>query len=130
MPIGWLRVIRESLGLSVRMLDTRVGRRGSVAQAERREVEKTISIGTLDTLARGMDCKLVYALIPIGSSESLESIVEARAQRLAEKILNEVTHTMRLEAQEVDWKATSNERNKLIRLLIEKLDGRLWEDEE
>lgn len=78
-------------------------------------------------MARAMDCRLVYAIVPLGDKASLESIVANRAEKLAEQILSEVTHTMKLEAQEVDGKISRLEKQKLILSLIEKLDSRLWE---
>ena len=128
LPMGWLKSVREALGLSVKMLESRLGHgSGTVIRAEQREREKTITLGTLDSIARAMDCKLVYAFVPLESAETLEAIIEKRAKRLANEVLKEVSHTMKLEAQEVDAKFAVKQQQQLAQTFIENLDVRLWE---
>lgn len=128
-PTGWLKGIRESLGLSAKKLEARLKLpSGSVIRTEQREIDKTVTLATLESFANAMECKLVYALIPRGH-QSLEEIVEKRAKKLAKAILADISHSMKIEAQEVDQKISEQEQTKLAMDLVEKLDRRLWEDD-
>lgn len=130
MPFGWIRAVRDSLGISSRLLESRLGlQSGSISRAEQRERDKGITLDKLDQIARKMDCKLVYALIPLGEQKSLEAILETRARKLADEILRDVTNTMKLEAQGVDSKTSAAERERLVQSFVEKLDAKLWEED-
>lgn len=97
---GWIREIRESLGMSARQLGARIGvTQSTLAVFERREVEGTITLHSLERIAAALDCRFVYALVP---HESLEQMVQHRAHQLAEGIVDGVAHTMRLENQSED----------------------------
>lgn len=65
-------------------------------KSERSEAEDRITLAQLRKLAEGLDCELVYALVP---KRPLHDMVEARADFLARKEVMGVTHTMSLENQ-------------------------------
>jgi predicted DNA-binding mobile mystery protein A len=94
---GWLRAIRESLGRSVRAQAALVGLSASTLQkSEVSEAEDRITLGQLRKLASGLDCELVYALVP---RQPLQTMVEERADALAREEVMSVAHTMALEDQ-------------------------------
>lgn len=94
---GWIREIRDSLGMSARQLGARVGvSQSTLAVFERREVEGTITLQSLERVAEALDCRLVYAFVP---RESLDAMVRHRALQVASGIVDGVAHTMRLEDQ-------------------------------
>lgn len=127
-PSGWIRAIRVSLGLSIRQLAELVGvTHASINQIERREPLKRVTLSSLEVIAEAMDCKLVYAIIPKNSDSSLEKILEHRALNAAAKILSQVDHTMKLEAQGTNTKALKIEVKRLARELIETNDPLIWE---
>jgi len=70
---GWLRDIRQALGVQVPELSRKLGiHRSEIYREEEREVEKRISLWTLERIADALDCRLVYAVIPKrGSFEDL-----------------------------------------------------------
>jgi predicted DNA-binding mobile mystery protein A len=99
-PRGWVRAIRDALGMSGPQLGARMGvRPQSVETIEKSEAAGTIQLKTLRRAAEALDCTLVYALVP---NTSLEEMVDAHAREIATRELNRVAHTMRLEAQETD----------------------------
>jgi len=51
----------------------------TVAELERSEVRETITLASLRRLAKGLDCRVVYALVPNGA-DSLEALVRDRAE--------------------------------------------------
>jgi len=80
-PAGWVRAIRNAIGMTAAQLGNRLG----VSQQRALVIEKSELVGsvTLASLARAaeaLDCRLVYAIVP---RVSLEKLVEDRAARLA-----------------------------------------------
>lgn len=94
---GWLKEIREALGRTERQQAARLGISGSTLhKSEQSEADERISLGQLRKLADGLDCELVYALVP---RKPLTQIVRDRAQQLAKEEVYGVAHTMSLEDQ-------------------------------
>lgn len=94
---GWVRAIRDALGMTAVQLAGRMGiRPPSVADMEKSEVHGTIQLKTLRKAAESLDCVLVYALVP---RSTLEENVNARARELALDEMSRIGHTMDLEAQ-------------------------------
>jgi predicted DNA-binding mobile mystery protein A len=99
-PKGWIRAIRDALGMTGLQLASRLGiRPQTVETIEKSEAADTIQLKTLRRAAAALDCTLVYALIP---NTTLEATVDAAARKLAITELRRVAHTMRLEDQDVD----------------------------
>ena len=99
-PKGWIRAIRDALGMSSEQLARRVSLRSqSIDDWEKTEANGTIQLDTLRRAADALDCTLVYALIP---KTSLEETVQSRARRIAMRELRRVAHTMKLEDQATD----------------------------
>lgn len=127
-PSGWLKAIRGSLGLTIRQLAERVGvGHGSIAQLEKREAKKKVTLESLENAARAMDCKVVYAIVPIESGSTLDDIIKSKAQEAAGLILKDVAHTMRLEKQGTSEKQIQKEIERVAKELIESNDPRIWE---
>ena len=96
-PKGWIRAIRDALGMSGAQLGRRMGVKAqSVADIEKSEASGTIQLNTLRRVAEGLDCVAVYALIP---KSSLNDMVQSRAREIARQELDRIAHTMDLEAQ-------------------------------
>jgi predicted DNA-binding mobile mystery protein A len=94
---GWLKAIRESLGLTERQQASKLGITGSsLHKSELAEAEERISLGQLRKLADGLDCELVYALVP---RKPLTQVVEDQARSIALQEVSSVAHTMTLEDQ-------------------------------
>jgi predicted DNA-binding mobile mystery protein A len=96
-PKGWIKAIRECLGMSGKQLGQRLKiAPQNVALLEKSEAADTIQLKTLRKVAEALDCTLVYALVP---NTSLQGMVATRAREIALHDLSRVAHTMRLEAQ-------------------------------
>ena len=97
---GWIKAIRESLGISIHQLAGLLGiDKGNVSRLEQREVKKKITLESIHKVAEAMDCEFIYAIVPKNSIPSLDAIVSQRADELAQEILTQAEHTMRLEKQ-------------------------------
>jgi predicted DNA-binding mobile mystery protein A len=93
---GWLRAIRQALGLTLKAVADRLDQTPqSVKQAEESEAAGTISLKRLETAADAMGCRLVYAIVPRkGSLSTLAGATENDA-------IDSVQRTMALEGQAV-----------------------------
>lgn len=105
---GWLRSIREALGMSGRQLADRIGvSQPRVVQIEKDELSGALTLKTLRQAAEAMDCVFVYALIP---RTSLEQAMRDQAKIVAEQRFSRTSHTMLLEDQLV----SNNEQKKML----------------
>ena len=96
---GWVRAIRDALGMSSTELAARLGViQQSVPDLERSEVHGTIKLETLRRAAEALDCDLVYFLVP---RTTLDKAVKDQALRKAAQHLRPVAHHSRLEDQAV-----------------------------
>ena len=99
-PKGWVRAIRDALGMSSRELAERLGvTQQAVSQLEAAERDGAVTIDRLEGVAQALGCRLEYALVP---ERPLGQMVHERAQRKAREILEPVGHSMALEGQDVE----------------------------
>ena len=62
---GWIRTIRQALGISSGELARRLGTsRQLPLQLEKGEAEDRVTLKSLRAAANALDCDLVYALVP------------------------------------------------------------------
>lgn len=126
-PRGWIRAIREALGMTSKQLGKRLGvSQPRATKIEQAETDGSITLDTLRRAAQAMDCQLVYAFVP---RVPLQELVEERAANRARKILESTAHSMALENQRVDADTDRAHLEQFIRELTEKSGPRLWEEE-
>jgi predicted DNA-binding mobile mystery protein A len=98
---GWIRAIRQALGVSSGELARRLGSsRQLPLQLEKSEAEDRITLKSLRAVAHALDCELVYALVPQADS-LLHELVKDRARAEAKRRVLSVEHSMALENQAV-----------------------------
>lgn len=121
---GWLKEIREALGRTERQQAERLGISGSALhKAETSEVEERISLAQLRKMADGLDCELVYALIP---RKPLTEVVQERALQLASEEVHGVTHSMSLEDQRPTDERIQKQVNRRAEELLRGKWSKLW----
>jgi len=126
-PRGWVKAIREAVGMTTSQLAKRLGVVQSRAVAiEQAEARGSITLNTLEKAANALDCRLVYALVP---KKPLEAIVTERAEKLARQRLARAAHTMALEAQSVTKPDEDEQFKQLVQRLLEKAGSELWEED-
>ena len=119
-PRGWVRGVREALGMSAAALAARLGiTAGAVTRLEQSEAADRIRLDTLRRAADALGCDLVYLLVP---RRPLNAIVRDRARELAHRQVNAVEQTMRLEDQATG--RTKEMEDQLASELLER--GGLW----
>lgn len=126
-PTGWIRAIRESLGITTRQMGKLLGISGvGITKMEQREQSRSITLRDLERAAQILGCRLSYALIPV---DTLESTLQKQAQKTAARLSRKADHAMKLEEQQVEKTELKIQTETLAKLLAESLDSRLWEKE-
>ncbi len=121
---GWIKAIREALGMSPAQLAVRMGvSRPRIARLEKDEMNDAVTLRSLRHAAEAMNCTLVYALVP---NAPLDEMLRDRAGEVADHQLARTNHTMTLENQAVSAKRQKAAREHLIEDLL-RGDRRLWE---
>lgn len=120
-PQGWLKTIREFLGMTTVQLAKKI----NVAQPRVVALEKNernTKISTMERIADVLNCDFVYAFIP---RENIDDIIYNQARKKALKILNKVNTNMGLENQ-----LSYNEDilEDLIKELLNKNIARIWDE--
>ncbi|CAN5532376.1 mobile mystery protein A [soil metagenome] len=98
---GWIRAIRQSLGMSLETLANRIGvkSKSSVYQLEQAEVDGSLTIKRLLNVADALDCDLRIVVVP---RVPLSQMVTNQARKKAIEQLTRAGHSMAMEDQEVD----------------------------
>jgi len=126
-PKGWIKALRESLGMTARQLAARMGVAPSrIPAIEKAEVTGATTLRTLRQAAAAMNCAFVYAFVPI---EPLEEMLRDRAMQKARKDVSRVDHTMRLENQALLKSDLDAERQRTIDLILSGSLRGLWDEE-
>jgi predicted DNA-binding mobile mystery protein A len=125
-PKGWVRAIRDALGMSARQLAKRMGvKQQRVVRIEQDEKQGRVTVNTLRNVAEAMDCGFVYGFVP---KETLAQAVRDQARRVAAKRMNRSNQMMRLEAQELGDEEKENVLNELIDEIVDTMPRNLWDE--
>lgn len=122
-PRGWIKAIRNALGMTTEQLARRLGTtQSAVVILEQSEAAYKIRLNSLLKAAEALDCRLVYALVP---NRPLESMVRERARQIAADHFHAVQHTMTLEDQAVE---DPSAHDREIESMLPQIDPRsLWD---
>jgi predicted DNA-binding mobile mystery protein A len=123
---GWIKAVREALGMTTAQLARRLGvKQPRIVEMEKAEAHGNITLQSLERAAEALGCRLVYVLVPI---KPLTQTLEERASRLAEQQLAAVEQSMKLEAQGVsDKKQRKQAHQRRIEELLQR-PARLWDE--
>jgi predicted DNA-binding mobile mystery protein A len=125
-PEGWINTIRKALNISLRQLGNKLGVSAQAVKGlEISEKNRTITLQSLDDLAKAIDMKLVYALVPIDGS--LEELLNKKATYMAQQIVNRTSNTMKLEDQENSSERLEKAVMEKIAELIHDIPKSLWD---
>lgn len=125
---GWIQLIRTTLGMSARALGERCGLSQSrISLIEKGEADGSLTLNTLEKVAEGLDCELVYFLVP-KQSQTLQAIRERQAEKKA-KFLNQYTEIhMSLEQQPTSKNFQNATQDKIKSDLLEKWPRDFWDE--
>lgn len=121
---GWIRTIREALGMTMAQLGKRLAiSPQSLRSLEERERKGAISLTKLREAADALDCELRVAFVP---RTSLEETMHRQAARKSSEQRNRLLHTMRLESQEEGVGEVLDEK-RAAELWLTQRARRLWD---
>ena len=127
-PSGWIKAIREGLGMTATHLAGRLGvTTSTVTRLETSEADDTISLGTLRRAAEALGCQVQYALVP---KQSLEDTLNARALAVALRQMAPISHSMALEAQATSDDAREAQTRALVEALRSGSPRKLWKNDQ
>ena len=113
--IGWIKTIREALGMTSTNLASRVGvNQSRIIHMEKAESEGNIKISTMEKIADALDMDFVYGFVP---RTSLNEMVRQQAQKIALHKMERLDNTMRLELQEL----SSEEKERALKDMIDRI---------
>jgi len=122
---GWIRSIKEALGMNGRQLAERMGvTKQRVSIIEKQELAGSVTINTMKKSAKALNCAFVYCLVP---QADLEDIVRDQAKKIALNRLQRASHTMSLEDQELDRKENNAIMNNMVERIMNEQPADLWD---
>jgi len=123
---GWIRAIRDALGMTTSQLAKKMGvAHTRIIAIEKSEILGNLKIDTLERVAEALECQLVYALVP---RKELETMAYEQAEKKAKALLKNAEHTMKLENQASE-KNDNSELEALIQELLKGSQSRLWDED-
>jgi predicted DNA-binding mobile mystery protein A len=122
---GWVRAIRETLGMTTRQFAARLGvSQPRIIKLEKSEADGSITLESLERAAQALGCRFVYVLVP---EKRLGDTIRERASLVAERHLASVEQTMHLEDQGVpDSERHKEAHQRLVDSLLRR-PARLWD---
>ena len=120
---GWLKTIREFLGMTT----TQLAKRLEVSQPRIVAMEKNernVKISTMERIADVLNCDFSYAFVP---RENIDDIIYNQAKKKAQKILDKVNKNMGLENQ---LAKTDDLLKDIIEELLDGNIARIWDEDE
>ena len=125
-PKGWIRAIRDALGMTAKQLAGRLGvAQQAVARIEKDELAGAVTIKTMRRVAESLDCVFVCGLVP---RSSLETTLRSQAERVAAKRLRQASTTMTLEDQALSKAENQKVKSELVAELVDALPASLWSE--
>lgn len=122
---GWIRAIRETLGMSARQMAQRLSvSPPRITRLEADEMEGKVTINMLRRTAAALDCALVYGFVP---KTSLENLVKKQAIKVATEQVAYVSHSMQLEDQKLSNELLKQEVDRLVEEILKTWPRTLWE---
>ena len=120
---GWLKTIREFLGMTT----TQLAKRLEISQPRIIAMEKNernVKISTMERIADTLNCDFSYAFVP---RENIDDIIYNQAKKKAQKILDKVNKNMGLENQ---LAKTDDLLKDIIEELLDGNIARIWDEDE
>ena len=123
---GWIHAIRYAINMSLRQLGQRLSiTPQSVREIEEREKNGTVTLKVLRKVASALNMRFVYGFIP--EDQTLEGMIDKRAVRLAEMMLDRASIHMRLEDQGLSKDRLKRAVDEKAREIKEKVPKMLWD---
>lgn len=122
---GWIRAIRDALGMSGRQLGKRMEvSKMWVGDMERLEATGATTLKTLRRAAEAIDCVLIYALVP---KTTLKGTLQKQARQKVRQDMERASHTMALEDQALTPDEVGKATETATASLLDKIPKTFWD---
>ena len=122
---GWIRFIRQSLGMSAAQLARKLTiPRTNVYSMEKRETQGSITLKQLDKVANILNCDVYYAFVP---RSSVKKLILDQARDKAEAQLVSANKSMGLEAEGVEGESFKTALSSAYSYVEALDDQKLWD---
>jgi predicted DNA-binding mobile mystery protein A len=123
---GWIRAIRDALGMSAKQLGGRLGvAQQAVARIEKDELRGSVTIKTMQRNAECLDCVFVCGFVP---RSNLDTTLRTQAKQVAVKRLAQASQTMALEDQALDTRENRKVLSEMVDELVDAPPSDLWDE--
>ncbi len=123
---SWITIVRKALGMSGAQLARRLNvTRGHISKTEKAELSGSVTIKTMDNMARGMNCRFVYAIVP---EKSVEDILKERAEARAKNMVEKAALQGAMENQGLSKDQMIKEIERLKNELLREMPSDFWND--
>ena len=122
---GWIRAIRDALGMNIRQFADRFGvSKSRIYRLEQDEITGSLTLKTMNRAADELDCIFVYGFVP---RTSLKDTIRKQAKSLAGKRMQKLIQTMELEDQGLSSKENKKVFENIVEEIINSSPKSLWE---
>jgi predicted DNA-binding mobile mystery protein A len=123
---GWVRAVREQLGMTNVQLAARMGRKAAqtIEDMQKNEVSGALTLRNLRALAEAMECRLVYAVVP---AKSFGKVRRDRARLLAARELEGAVRPVGQEGREARVESEKQALDELVQKLLDGSPKKLWD---
>jgi len=122
---GWLRAIRDALGMSGPQMAGRMSvTKQRISLMEKAEVNGSATLNSMRQAAEALDCVFVYAVLP---RDSLQATLERQARKLVQREQAYTAHTMLLEDQLPSGEERREAMDAGVADIIRRLPKQLWD---
>ena len=123
---GWINTIRTTINMTLEQLGKKLKMtKQGVKRIEESEAAGTITIKSLKEVGNALEMKFVYGFVPIDGS--IDSLLDRKSRRLAEKIILRTNHNMMLEDQEIGKEKLENAIEDLSKEIKFELKKTIWD---
>lgn len=127
MSQGWLKTVRQALGMSGPQLAKRLGvTKGRISQVEAAEQDGGVTLKTMRSIAEAMNCRFVYTVIP---DKEVELVIKDQAIKKAKARVKAASTQMALEAQALGEEKLNAEIERIANDILDKMPSDLWSEE-
>ncbi len=125
-PKGWISQLRKTINMSLQQMGSRLSKTPqAIKEIEKRESNESITLKSLREAGDALGMTLVYGFVP--KDTSLEKMIEDRARKLALKIVQRTSMTMKLEDQENSTSRLKQAVDELTQDIKREIPRSLWD---
>ena len=121
---GWVRTIRNALGMTAKQLACRLGiAQQAVSRIEKQELKGAVTFKTMRRIGEALDCVFVYGFVP---RASLEETVARQARLVAEKRLEKAAESINPKNRALTVEEKEKVISNLADALLQTLPPTFW----